>query len=200
MLFWKVRMKPLPERREPLSGHCQRGAETRERESVQEERGRTHELEMRRIELEATREQGRQENYNTQQHSRATAPKLPVFYQERDELDAYLSRFERYAEAQRWPIEQWCTNLSALLMGKALETYYELHADDAGNYDKLKDTLLKCFLLNADGFRTRFYTRRAEKGEPAAQFMTPLERCLDRWMELSETKPDYENLRCLIIR
>ena len=178
----------------------ERDESTIARDEQRQEKEREHKLEMRRLELEAARLQGRGDFHNNQQHSRASAPKLPIFHQERDGLDAYLGRFERYAEAQNWLRDQWCTNLSALLTGKALEAYYQLDTDDAGNYDKLKEALLRRFLLNADGFRARFYTCKAEKGESGAQFMTRMGRYLDRSMELTGTARDYQSLKCLIIK
>ena len=84
------------------------------RDEQRQEKEREHELEMRRLELETARLQGRGDFHNNQQHSRASAPKLPIFHQERDDLDAYLGRFERYAEAQNWLRDQWCTNVIAL--------------------------------------------------------------------------------------
>ena len=44
-------------------------------------------------------------------------PKLPIFQDETDDLDAYLQRFERYADSQGWPEENWAVNLAALLTG-----------------------------------------------------------------------------------
>lgn len=60
-----------------------------------------------------------------QTHGRfmAKAPKLPVFDDVHDEMDSFLFRFERYAEAQNWGEKNWAINLSALLRGKALNVY-----------------------------------------------------------------------------
>ena len=33
------------------------------------------------------------------------APKLPTFQDGKDQMDAYLNRFERYAKAQQWPVK-----------------------------------------------------------------------------------------------
>ncbi len=66
--------------------------------------------------------------------SKARVPKLP-FFTEKDELDAYLERFERFARAVKWPEDTWAGNLSALLTGKALEVYSRLAADDANDYN-----------------------------------------------------------------
>jgi len=43
------------------------------------------------------------------------APKMPYFNEERDFMDNYLGRFERFATCQRWNRVDWTLYLSALL-------------------------------------------------------------------------------------
>jgi len=83
-------------------------------------------------------------------------PKIPYFEEERDFMDSYLGRFERFAETQKWKREHWAMYLSALLKGRALDVYSRMPSEQAGDYDRLKDALLKRYLLSADGFRKRF--------------------------------------------
>ena len=54
---------------------------------------------------------------------RAKVPKLPSFVDGRDDLDAYLQRFERFATTAKWEKTGWASKLSALLSGRALEVY-----------------------------------------------------------------------------
>ena len=51
----------------------------------------------------------------------AKLPKLPPFNDGKDELDANLKCFERFAMSMKWPKEDSATSLSALLTGRALE-------------------------------------------------------------------------------
>ena len=53
----------------------------------------------------------------------AKSPKLPSFIDEKDELDSYLLRFERYAENASWEKDTWAIKLSALLTGRAVDVY-----------------------------------------------------------------------------
>lgn len=48
---------------------------------------------------------------------------MPPFNEERDDLDAYLRRFEHVAQSQKWPHEDWATALSLCLSGKALNVF-----------------------------------------------------------------------------
>ena len=73
---------------------------------------------------------------------RAKLPRLPVFQDDKDDLDAYIVRFERFATTHHWPKESWASNLSALITGKALEVYSRLPRDEANDFDVLKKALL----------------------------------------------------------
>ena len=75
----------------------------------------------------------------------ARNPKLPYFEESKDKMDSYLSRFEKYAVANKWDRSIWAAYLSALLKGRALEVYDRLSVADANDYEKLKDALLKNF-------------------------------------------------------
>ena len=74
----------------------------------------------------------------------------------RDNMDAYLHRFEDYAVVQGWAEDKWAVNLSALLKGNALETYYRMDTEDRKDYKKLKAALLRRFGLTESGFRSKF--------------------------------------------
>ena len=106
-----------------------------------EEAQRRHELEMKRLELEQTPAgPGAQV---PKKEDRAKAPKLPSFVDGKDDLDAYLQRFERFATTAKWEKAVWATKLSALLSGRALDVYSRLSEEAASDYDKMKIALEK---------------------------------------------------------
>ena len=59
------------------------------------------------------------------------APKLPSFVDGKDDLDAYLQRFERFATVAKWDKTGWASKLSALLSGGALEVYSRISEEAA---------------------------------------------------------------------
>ena len=83
----------------------------------------------------------------------AKSPKLPSFVDEKDELDSYLLRFERYAENASWEKDTWAIKLSALLTGRAMDVYTRMSDADASDYDKLKKALLTRYNYTKDGYR-----------------------------------------------
>ena len=60
----------------------------------------------------------------------ARNPKLSYFEENKDKMDSNLSRFEKYAVANKWDSSIWAADLSALLKGRALEVYDRLSVVD----------------------------------------------------------------------
>lgn len=127
-------------------------------------------------------------------------PKIPAFDEKNDEMDSYLRRFERYAQAMQWKEETWATNLSALLKGKALDVYALLPATQALDYDELKSALLKRFDKTEDGFKRKFRSCRPEAGENFSQCAVRLGSYLNRWVEMSQIDKTYDGLFDLMLR
>ena len=110
----------------------------------------------------------------------AKAPKLPSFVDGKDDLDAYLQRFERFATTAKWEKTGWASKLSALLSGRALEVYSRLSEEAAQDYDRVKLALMKRYDLTEDGYRRKFRASKPEVDESPEQFIVRLDRYLLR--------------------
>ena len=166
------------------------------------EQERAHQLELKKLESQNLLHESIGEGNLNSTIINAVAkkgPKLPYFEDEKDDMDSYISRFERYAIAQGWKDEEYALYLSSLLRGKALDVYTRLPIDDASDYKKVKAALLKHYLLTEDGYRVKFHTSRMEKGETASQFMARIGKYFDRWLEMAEVSQDYGELREFVI-
>ncbi|GFN93180.1 retroviral-like aspartic protease 1 [Plakobranchus ocellatus] len=117
----------------------------------------------------------------------AKHPKLPNFQDGRDDLDIWLTRFERFAEINGWSREKWSSSLCALLTGRALDCYGRLSAEQAKDYDNVKEALMKRYDLTEDGYRRKFRTCKPAEGESSDLFIVRIVMYLDRWIELSKT-------------
>ena len=135
----------------------------------------------------------------TAEKSKAKIPKLPMFNDDKDDLDAYLQRFERYATLQSWKKENWALNLSALLSGKALDVYSTLPSSEAQNYDTLKLALLRKYNLTEDGYRTKFKTSKPKDDETASQYAARLGNYLNKWTDIVKIQQSYKGLREFMI-
>ena len=131
----------------------------------------------------------------------AKSPKLPSFIDEKDELDSYLLRFERYAENASWEKDTWAIKLSALLTGRAMDVYTRMSDADASDYDKLKKALLTRYNYSEDGYRKRFREATPETEETPDQFVIRLKNYLAKWLELSGSSPqNFDALVDLIVK
>ena len=129
----------------------------------------------------------------------AKVPRLPVFHDDKDDLDAYIERFERFATTHHWPKESWASSLSALITGKALEVYSRMSPDEADDFDVLKKALLDRYHLNAEGFRMKLRESIADEGESPTQFITRLENYLNKWIELTKIPKTFAGMVQLIL-
>ena len=137
---------------------------------------------------------------NNHQGDRAKTPKLPSFVDGKDDLDAYLQRFERFATNAKWEKTGWASKLSALLTGRALDVYSRLSEEAATDYDKMKLALMKRYDLTEDGYRRKFRVSKPEIDESPDQFIVRLSTYLMRWVELSKTAKSFDGLRDLIVK
>ena len=126
--------------------------------------------------------------------------KLPMFNEEKDDLDAFLLRFERACETYGVKDEEKSMQLAQLLQGKSLEVYERLPFDEVQSYRSLKEHLMRRFRLTEGGYRRKFRESRIETGETPEQFTDRLRRYLTRWCEMAGFEADYEGLENLIIR
>ena len=126
--------------------------------------------------------------------------KMPPFEEDRDKLDAYLERFERFATSQKWQKHDWAVRLGALLKGRSLEVYSRLPSDEALDYEKLKLALLKHYQMTEDGYRTKFRTTRPQKNETPCQFAARISGYLHNWVKMSKIDHTYEGLIDLLLR
>ena len=171
--------------------------EERERQQEREERERQRMHEER---LEELRSRSYEDNTNKNNSVQVFRPKLPKFVEDKDDIDAYIERFERFAVAQGWPEEEWAQNLSFLLCGKALEVYSSLPEEKIDNFLYFKKQLLNRFQLSAECFRQKFRNSKQDKNEMVCQFVNRITRYLDRWVELSDASSSVKDLKDLLLR
>ena len=176
--------------------------EKEEREREREEREREEREREREFELEKLKLGHRNQSNDAQQpfvSSSNSKPKLQSFIDGRDQIDAYLSRFERFARTQGWPEEEWATSLSVLLSGRALEVYARMREEEAEDYSSLKSALLLRYDLTEEGYRKRLRESQPELDESPAQFITRLREYLNKWIELSGANGSADSIVDLMV-
>jgi hypothetical protein len=175
----------------------------REQKYKEEEHKRILEQKEKEIEimkLKKSMEVERKQENQSQGQIPIYRPKLPKFDEDKDDLDAYLERFERFAQVQQWKKEEWAVCLSPLLTGKGLQVFTGMPANDVNDYEKLKQALLRRYQLTEEGFRKRFREGTADSGETVYQFISRIRRYLQRWVELSGVEKSFDGLQNLLIK
>ena len=156
-----------------------------------------HSFEMKHLELMGQLEVQRAtfktelEKQKSEKLANARDPKLPYFEESKDKMDSYLSRFEKYATANKWDKNVWAAYLSVLLKGRALDVYDRLSTEDAADYGKLKD-MLKNFDMTERGFRKKFRYSRPERSETFIQFSSRLCSYLNKWLTMAKVEKSFE--------
>ena len=117
----------------------------------------------REMELYKLREAG---VLKSEMGSKSLRPNLPKYEEQKDDIDAYIERFERFARSQGWREDTWAVSLSSLLTGNGLEVYTSMQPKD---YPALKRAVLKCYWLT-EGFRLKFLDNKPEQGETTSVY------------------------------
>jgi len=130
-------------------------------------------FELMKLELQASQNarntqpdmEGGDDNNGGRVNSNIRGLKLPPFNPDKDDLDSYLTRFERACQAFNVDPRHWSTQLARLLQGAALDVYQRMSDRDVENYEMLKTNLLKRFRFTEGGYRKRFKQSRLKPGE-----------------------------------
>jgi len=176
------REKETAAREERKEERAWKQAELKAQEAKVQAEVRREEIKLRQMELK--KESGEDKSSESEHNVKVRYPKLPVFNEKTDDIDAYLQRFERFATSAGWPEDIWAISLASLLQGRALDIYHQLSQTDAGNYSELKSALLRGFDCTAEGFRVKFRSCRFSRGETAKQLIARMTKLCERWIEM----------------
>ena len=190
------------EKQAQLSADIEREKISTRKEVETENSHRDSELQLKRLELDAQlRQSASESSVRTEGNSGGVKNlKLPLFNDEKDDLDAFLCRFERACQAYAVKSDDMSMQLARLLQGRALEVYQRLADDEIGDYEVLKTNLLKRFCLTEGGYRKQFKSCRIEGGETPEQYVYRLKRYLSKWREMAGFEHSYEGLEALLLR
>lgn len=109
------------------------------------------------------------------------APRMAPFEEDED-IEHYLTTFERLAAASQWPTESWVLHLVPLLKGKARAAYVAMSVDDSKDYIKVKQAVLDKFEINMETYRQRFRAKTILEGETAKELQARLKDLFEKWL------------------
>uniref|UniRef100_A0A672S065 SCAN box domain-containing protein n=1 Tax=Sinocyclocheilus grahami TaxID=75366 RepID=A0A672S065_SINGR len=100
-----------------------------------------------------------------------------------DDIEQFLTTFERLATACRWPKTNWAIRLVPLLTGKAHSAYVAMDGADAEDYDKVKEAILIKYEINADIYQQRFRSSEILLDETPRELYVRLKDLFSKWVK-----------------
>lgn len=118
------------------------------------------------------------------------APRMPTL-KESDDIEHFLTMFERVALTANWPRGSWALHLVPLLDGRARAAYVAMDSEDIGDYQQVKDAILRKYEINKDTYRQRFRSSTGREDETPRELYTRLKGLYEKWMTPQETVSQY---------
>lgn len=107
-----------------------------------------------------------------------------------DDIEHFLTMFERVANAYKWPDNVWVLKLAPLLTGKAQAAYANMDSDKAQNFDEVKQAILKRFNINEETYRQRFRSTKKKAEESYTETEVRLRDLSKKWLKPKERNKD----------
>ena len=102
-------------------------------------------------------------------------------FTEADDIEAYLTTFERLMGAFSVSKERWVFKLAPQLTGKAQQAYAALDLTQTTDYDQVKSAILKRYNVTEETYRTRLRAVTRGKQESYAEMATRVMDLTRKW-------------------
>ena len=113
---------------------------------------------------------------------------------EQDDIEAYLTTFERVMRAYEIKEERWAVKLAPYLTGKAQLAYAAMRAEDTGSYRCLKDAILRRYDISEETYRRRFREAVKKEEETVSELTVRLNDLLQKWTKECKTVEDIRDM------
>ncbi len=102
-----------------------------------------------------------------------------------DDIENYLTTFERVAKTYKWDKKNWVVKLVPHLTGKAQAAFAAMATEDSNDYDKVKEAILRRYDITEETYRQRFRSIKKGETESYREVYVRLKDMFCKW-----TKPD----------
>lgn len=100
-----------------------------------------------------------------------------------DDVEAYLAIFERIAEREGWPQDQWAGIVAPFLAGDPQKAYFDLPAAEAKDYDLLKAEIMARLGVTTAVLAHRMHTWKFRTGQSPRGQMHELLLLAKKWLQ-----------------
>ncbi|XP_064399260.1 uncharacterized protein LOC135345747 [Halichondria panicea] len=113
---------------------------------------------------------------------------------ETDDIEAYLTTFERMMTSYEIPADRWVYKLAPHLTGQAQKAYAAMPTDEAIDYETVKKTILIRYDITKESYRHRFRTATRKTGESSRELATRLNDLASKWLQECKTVDEVRDL------
>ena len=117
----------------------------------------------------------------------------PAKLTDSDDIEAYILTFERLMAAYGVEKAHWVVRLAPQLSGKAQQAYAAMPTEEAGQYDRVKEAILRRYNINAETYRQRFRSATRKEDESYRQLAVRLGD-LAKWTKGCKTAEEMADL------
>lgn len=103
-----------------------------------------------------------------------------------DDIEHYLTTFERLATACQWPRVDWAIRLVPVLTGKARDAFVHMDLTDSLEYDHVKAAILSKYSINTETYRLRFRAQEVGSEETPKELYVRLRDLYMKWINPKE--------------
>ena len=114
----------------------------------------------------------------------------PAKLTDADDIEAYLTTFERMMQMAGVEEETWAIRLAPQLTGKAQQAYAAMRDGDSTDYKQVKEAILKRYNISEETYRQRFRAAKRKEGETYTELVVRLEDLIRKWTASCETIGD----------
>ena len=100
---------------------------------------------------------------------------------DKDDIEAYLTTFERMMVAYGVPKDRWVFRVAPQLTGKAQQAYAAMAAEDTGDYDQLKAAIFQRYSITEETYRVRFRSVARAREESYTEMATRVMDLARKW-------------------
>ena len=130
---------------------------------------------------------------STRGHSTVELIKLTKLTDE-DDIESYLTMFERIMAVNEVSRERWCFQLAPNLTEKAQQAYAALPPEEAKVYATVKEAILRQYNIKEETYRQRFRKLRPKEGESPQELITCLKDLATCWARESKSRDELLDL------